>query len=378
MTRHNNKPARSKLARGTWLSSIICGFLLASCGQVPQLLIPATPSLPPTLTATSAPTSTPTPSPTPTATLVPTPTPIALSKLGTVEKNVTYCTMNGVPVHMDVYYPPMSNGPWPAVIIVHGGAWSLGDKTTTPDLGAQPGLNVRGFLVVSINYRLAPAFPWPSMIEDAKCAVRSLRAHAFDYNLNPDRIGALGDSVGGQIVLLLGLTDQSVGWDVGEYLDYSSQVQAVTDFFGPTRLNDDSLYHLINGLGQRAFYNTLWNSPELIKASPITYAKADAPPIFIAHGTLDDTVPFVQSQMFYDQMKALGAPIWLVAMKNAIHSFAPVFYDVSPTEDEVMDMTVNFFTNELTPPPDARYALCGVTPDPVPMDGPAPACAEDH
>lgn len=251
---------------------------------------------------------------------------------------------------MDVYYPAIANGLWPAVIIVHGGAWITGDKSTTPDLKAQPGLNAQGILVVSINYRLAPAFPWPAMVEDAKCAVRYLRAHAQEYNVDPDHIGAMGDSVGGQIVLLLGLTNPSVGWDVGEYLAYSSQVQAVVDYFGPTDLTDSSLYLLMSKRGPSAFYNLNWNSPELIKASPITYVSKDSPPIFIAHGDLDTTVPIAQSQLFYDKMKALGAPICLVVMKNAIHSFAPVWYTVSPNEAEVMAMAVNFFAGKLAIP----------------------------
>jgi acetyl esterase/lipase len=260
---------------------------------------------------------------------------------------VTYCMQNGVPVKMDIYYPKAASGQWPVAMIIHGGAWIWGDKVTSASLAIQPGLTERGFLVVSINYRLGPSFPWPSMIEDAKCAVRYLRAHAGDYNLDPNRIGAVGDSVGGQIALLLGLTDSSVGWDVGEYLDYSSQVQAVVDFFGPTNLTDPSVYDLMVKRGISAFYNIGWNSPELIKASPITYAKKDAPPIFIAHGNLDLTVRLVQSQMFYDKMNALSAPIWLVVMKNGIHSFAPVYYQVSPSYEEVYSMAVNFLANKL-------------------------------
>ncbi len=282
--------------------------------------------------------------------------PIDPEKLGTVEHNVTYCTMNGIPINMDIYYPQTTYGQWPAVMIVHGGAWMWGDKAISASLALQPGLTAIGFLVVSINYRLAPSFPWPSMIEDAKCAVRFLRAHAANYNLDPNRIGAVGDSVGGQIVLLLGLTDRAPGWDVGEYLDYSSQVQAVVDFFGPTDLTDPSLSDLIMKRGQHAFWNISWNSPELIKASPITYVRKDAPPIFMAHGSLDLSVRLVQSQEFYDKMKTLGAPIWLVVMKNGIHSFAPVYYQVSPTYDEVYTMAVNFLANKLASLP----CQCGV------------------
>jgi acetyl esterase/lipase len=274
--------------------------------------------------------------------------------------------MNGIPVNMDIYYPATANGLWPALIIVHGGAWITGDKETSASLAIQPGLTARGILVVSINYRLAPTFTWPAMVEDAKCAVRSLRAHARDYNVDPNRIGIEGDSVGGQIALLVGLTDPSVGWDVGPYLEYSSQVQAVVDFFGPTDLTDPSLYDLVRSKGRRAFYDLSYNSPELIKASPITYVKRDAPPIFIAHGNLDLTVRFAQSQMFYDKMKALGAPITLVEMKNGVHSFGPVYYQVTPTYDEVYAMAVDFVVSQLTSPNVMPLTTPTITPTATP------------
>lgn len=329
--------------------------MLGGCNQnaIPAFLKPptltptSTITLTPTFTFTSSPSPSATATSTPTLTVTPTATPIDPAKLGTIESNVTYCMMNGIPEQMDIYYPNTVKGQWPAVMIVHGGAWIWGDKKTSASLAVQPGLTESGFLVVSINYRLAPSFPWPAMIEDAKCAVRFLRAHAVEYNLDPNRIGAVGDSVGGQLVLLLGLTDRSVGWDVGEYLDYSSQVQAVVDFFGPTALTDPSLFQLITQEGEFAFWNISYKSRELIEASPITYARGDAPPIFIAHGSRDLTVGLVQSQMFYDKMNALGAPIWLVVMKNGIHSFAPVYYQVSPSYDEVYSMAVNFLINKL-------------------------------
>ena len=357
---------------------LILVVMLSACKQnaLPAFLRPPTLTPTPTITLTPTLTFTPTSTPTKTATFTPTETftptamPIDTVKLGTVESNVTYCTIRGWPVKMDIYYPKTANGQWPVAVIVHGGAWRWGDKATSASLAIQPGLTASGFLVVSINYRIAPDFPWPSMIEDAKCAVRFLRAHAGDYNLDPNRIGAVGDSVGGQIVLLLGLTDRSVGWDVGEYLDYSSQVQAVVDFFGPTDLTDSSLYDLITESGQRAFYNINWNSPELIKASPITYVKKDAPPIFIAHGSLDLDVRLVQSQEFYDKMKALGAPIWLVVMKNGIHSFAPVYYQVSPSYDEVYTMAVNFLANKLASLP----CQCGLQSTEQPTEEPGSDC----
>jgi carboxylesterase type B len=85
-------------------------------------------------------------------------------------------------------------------------------------------LTAAGFLVVSLNYRLAPDYLFPAMIEDVKCAVRSLRAHVAEYNIDPDRIGAYGDSAGGHLVSLLGTSDVGAGWDRGEYLDQTSRV----------------------------------------------------------------------------------------------------------------------------------------------------------
>ena len=136
-------------------------FMLSACGQNAR---PAESTPTPAVTFTSTPTLIPSSTPTQTATFTPTATLIDPARLGTVEHDVTYCTVNGVPVKMDVYYPETATGPWPAVIIVHGGAWVTGDKTTSASLAIQPGLTARGILVVSINYRLAPAFPWPSMV----------------------------------------------------------------------------------------------------------------------------------------------------------------------------------------------------------------------
>ena len=151
------------------------------------------------------------------------------AKFSVAEKDVTYCTMNGLPQTMDVYYPS-SGGPWPVVLYVHGGSWYQGDKAEGE---GWRGLNDSGFLVISVNYRLGDyQTKFPAMIEDVKCAVRYLRAHSAEYNLDPDNIGVIGASAGGHLVALLGTADESAGWDVGEYLEQSSKVQAVVVISG--------------------------------------------------------------------------------------------------------------------------------------------------
>ncbi|MER3438639.1 MAG: hypothetical protein C4346_14205, partial [Chloroflexota bacterium] len=111
-----------------------------------------------------------------------------------VWRDVTYCTMDGVALPMDVYAPRDATGATPAVVYVHGGAWVFGDKSEGTGAIMMPALLDAGFTVVAVNYRLAPAFTFPAMIEDVKCAIRSLRAHAAMYGIDPDRIGAWGES----------------------------------------------------------------------------------------------------------------------------------------------------------------------------------------
>lgn len=115
---------------------------------------------------------------------------------------------------MDVHFPDSSE-PWPALVYVHGGSWMHGDKSEA--LTFARSMTAQGYLVVAINYRLYPAGKFPNMIEDVKCAIRSLRAHPSEYNLDPDRIAAIGPSAGGHLVSLLGNSDENAGWVWGGY-----------------------------------------------------------------------------------------------------------------------------------------------------------------
>src|SRR5512140_2368186 len=197
---------------------VIALSLLLACSFGRAISAPRpTSTLQPTVTASPSRTSTPSPLP--------------FQQYGETLRDVTYCTPGDRPQKMDLYFPG-AGGPWPVVAYVHGGGWRYGDKSEAGLLAA--GMTARGYLVASINYRLYPAGKFPDMIEDVKCAVRSLRAHAGQYNLDPARIAAVGISAGGHLVALLGTADKSAGWDVGEYLDQSSRVQAVVAMAAPT------------------------------------------------------------------------------------------------------------------------------------------------
>lgn len=264
------------------------------------------------------------------------------SKLGTVERDVTYCTMDGVALKMDVYYPAENNGRFPVAMYVHGGGWSSGDKEKGAGALDMPQLQGAGFLVVAVNYRLAPEYQFPAMIEDVKCAVRSLRAHADEYNLDPDRIGAWGGSAGGHLVSMLGTTDASAGFDVGEYLEYSSRVQAVVDMFGPADLTVG-----FEGNPTSKVENVVFGGFDPALASPVTYVTADDPPFLMLHGEKDTLVPIEQSEILLATLQKAGVPAELVRVKNAGHSFKPVGGEISPTRPELSQMILNFFEETL-------------------------------
>jgi acetyl esterase/lipase len=118
---------------------------------------------------------------------------------------------------MNVFYPnKMTDKPLPVTVYIHGGGWTAGDKGNGAGTADMQELLARGYLVVSLDYRLAPQYKWPSQITDVKCAIRHLRANAKQYQLDPNKVGVWGGSAGGHLVAMLGTTDKSTGFDVGE------------------------------------------------------------------------------------------------------------------------------------------------------------------
>jgi acetyl esterase/lipase len=289
------------------------------------------------LACSSKQTSTPPPTPQPTST--PTPSPVPFQMYGETLTDVTYCTTGSSPQKMDVYFPD-SGGPWPALVYVHGGSWMYGDKSEAVMFAR--GMIAQGYLVVSINYRLYPAGKFPDMIEDVKCAIRSLRAHASEYNLDPNRIAAVGPSAGGHLVSLLGTSDQSAGWDVGQYLDQSSRVQAVIAMAPITDLSRNFPNADIETMKRVGF-----GEHNVAEASPITHVTADDPPFLLIHGEQDTLVPYEQSQLMYDRLVQTNVPAQLIIVKNAGHSFVAPGDSATPTLSEINHIILDFLARYL-------------------------------
>ena len=215
---------------------------------------------------------------------------------------------------LDIYLPEGS-GPFPVVVVVHGGGFMVGDKAN-PALGDE--LLNAGYAVASVNYRLAAEAKYPAQIQDVKAAVRYLRANAARYNLDPQRFAAFGQSAGGNLAATLGTSCGVAALEGAELgnADQSSCVQAVVDWFGPTDfLQMDEQFagtscpanhDAADSPESQVIGAAIQTVPEKAQAAnPITYVSAKAPPFLIQHGTADCNVPPQQGQLLYDALAPL-------------------------------------------------------------------------
>lgn len=226
---------------------------------------------------------------------------------------------------LDLYLPEKSAAPLPLIIWIHGGGWAAGDKAGCP---AQR-MTAQGYAVASLNYRLSGDAIFPAQIEDCKAAIRWLRAHAKEYNLDANHFGVWGSSAGGHLVALLGTSGDVKDFDKGAHLDMSSRVQAVCDYYGPTdllqmdahalptaRLKHDPATspesRLIGGAIQE-------NKEKTARANPIAYITPDDPPFLIVHGDQDPTVPHHQSELLFEALKKSGVSAHFHTIHGAGH-----------------------------------------------------------
>lgn len=288
--------------------------------------------------------------PEPSATPAASPTPAETAALprshGDVERDVTYCTADGYPLRADIYFSQLPGREAPLLIFLHGGGWTSGSKSGGMGFEGLPALTAAGYTLASIDYRLAPRYKMPAMIEDAKCAVRSFRAHAAEYGIDPGRIGVLGASAGAQLAAMLGTADEPAGFDVGEYAGYSSRVQAVVDLAGPSDFRVPFTSGTdYRGLAVQVFGTDDPNDPLFAAASPVTWVSADDAPFLILHGDKDQNVPISQSQELYNKLKAAGVETELVVVRNAGHALdSPA---QSPTREELARKILEFLQETL-------------------------------
>ena len=248
---------------------------------------------------------------------------------------------------MDVSVPSnVFNRPLPVAAFVHGGSWTGGSKTMGPFMGQiRSELLSRGYVVVSLDYRLATETTnkWPAQIHDVKCAMRNLRAEADDYGID-DRIGVWGDSAGGHLASMLGVTDGSEGLEgSGGYPEVSSRVEAVATLGGISDLTQDPDHPEIQFSGpEKTFSDWPGPSPELTDASPITWASSDDPPFLIVHGSVDTKVLPGQAQRLFDELDTAGANVTLQFVTNGDHNFDDSGGIAAPSKAELTIQIADF------------------------------------
>jgi acetyl esterase/lipase len=205
------------------------------------------------------------------------------------------------------------------MIWIHGGGWYSGDKSAPPGMG----LLLRGFIVASINYRLSGEAVFPAQVYDCKAAVRFLRAHCREFGVDPTRIGVWGDSAGGHLASLLGVTNGRLGYEGNEGTPgVSSNVQAVCDWFGPSDFLQASEFRGLSATATRQLFggmvSTRLNAAAF--ASPAEQVgRGPIPPFLIMHGDEDTLVPVHQSEILFDRLQMAGATVRLIVISHGGH-----------------------------------------------------------
>lgn len=243
--------------------------------------------------------------------------------------DLTYRTVETVPLKLDLARPIQAKGPSPAVVILNGGSWMDvgGDRKFCNSLLLQ--LAQRGFVAIAITHRSAARDPFPAQLHDAKAAVRWLRSNERGFQIDTNRIGAVGFSSGGHLACLLGATSPADGLE-GPHanLALSSRVQAVVACYAPTdlvRLREDAQQGKLNFLLAQPTLGVLNkfvpDEKDTALASPITYIRKQMPPLLLIHGSEDPFVPHSQSKVYAQKLREAGANVRLLTLDQTGHGF---------------------------------------------------------
>lgn len=244
---------------------------------------------------------------------------------------------------LDLIYPEDGEGKtYPCIVWICGGAWQRMDKAA--HLAYLGTLAQEGFVVASVEYRTSNEGTHPMQLCDIKAAIRYLRAYAKRYRINSEKFGVMGESAGGYLTCMAAL-DQDKKLDTGEYLEYSSQVQAACPWYPPTDAShfpyDDVEKAAMSSESLLMGFNVMTHPQEAYENSPVSKVTPDAPPFLLIHGTKDSTVPFSQSEELYDALEAAGCDVTLLALDGAEHA------DLMFFQDEVWQQIIAFFKRTL-------------------------------
>lgn len=245
----------------------------------------------------------------------------------TFAKDIAYGTQSPKQV-LDILSPAdAAPAPRPAIIHIHGGGWYAGGKDGDTTLRLMHAFAEKGYVALSIAYRLSDEAPFPAAVEDCRLAVRWLRANAAKYHVDPEHIGAMGGSAGGHLSAMLAVCGEEKRFDgTGGLNEFSSAIQAAVPVCGPMDLTkplsaalglekDDAVMRFIGG-------TPLQKPEEARLASPVNYVRPGLPPMILIHGDNDSRVAVEQSTDLAAKLKEAGSPVELIVVEGGHHGMA--------------------------------------------------------
>lgn len=228
-----------------------------------------------------------------------------------MKEKIVYSTVGDRELLLDAFVPN-TDGPHPAVLIVHGGAWRGGNRRQLRAYAQS--LSSRGFACFAIDYRLAPQHKFPAQIDDCRSAVKWIRANAEEYKVDPSRLGAIGYSAGGHLVSLLGTTGEAPSEENG---NVDTRLQAVAAGGAPTD------FRSFPDNGKWAVYlmgGDLDEVPDKFRdASSVAFVDANDAPMFFFNGTKDELVPVKWTKQCFDALKEAGVKTEMYEVEGVGH-----------------------------------------------------------
>lgn len=238
------------------------------------------------------------------------------------EEGLEYSNPDDTHLQLNLARPKTGNGPFPTVLCIHGGGFRAGKRESYDALCVK--LAERGYVAVTMTYRLAPKHKFPAAVHDTKAAVRWLRANAAKYKINPDKLGVTGGSAGGHLAQFLGVTANVPQFEgTGGNANQSSRVTCVVNVYGPSDFT--------KSYGKSVDAHEvlpLWFGGDLsthqalhIQASPLYWVTPNAAPTLCIHGTEDKYVAHEQAIWLIDKLKAATVEAELLTLEGAGHGF---------------------------------------------------------